>query len=191
MNASQYGVIVADPPWSYRDQGNNGAAKKHYPTMTTADICNMPIRDMATDSAVLFLWGTWPLLMNDVRAVGMAWGFEYVAGFPWVKLAKPPTVDLFGEPAIKPAYGTGFWVRGCSEPVTIWRRKKTQTIQTNMIGVISERMQHSRKPETVYDLAALYPGRKLDLFARAPRAGWDVFGNEVENSIQIAGMVPA
>ena len=39
----QYRVIYADPPWAYR-QGGRGAAKNHYHTMTTADICKMPDR---------------------------------------------------------------------------------------------------------------------------------------------------
>lgn len=35
-----YGVIYADPPWSYRQQGN-GAAARHYPTMTPDEINNL------------------------------------------------------------------------------------------------------------------------------------------------------
>ena len=42
----QYRVIYADPPWAYR-QGGRGAAKNHYHTMTTADICKMPVRKIA------------------------------------------------------------------------------------------------------------------------------------------------
>ena len=32
-----YGIIYADPPWSYRQQGN-GAAARHYKTMTPDEI---------------------------------------------------------------------------------------------------------------------------------------------------------
>jgi len=42
----QYSVIYADPPWAYQ-QGGRGAAKNHYHTMTTADICKMPVRKIA------------------------------------------------------------------------------------------------------------------------------------------------
>lgn len=42
----QYRVIYADPPWAYQ-QGGRGAAKNHYRTMTTADMCNMPIQKIA------------------------------------------------------------------------------------------------------------------------------------------------
>ena len=41
----QYDVIYADPPWSYKQSGN-GAAKHHYTTMTTEDICNLPVRKL-------------------------------------------------------------------------------------------------------------------------------------------------
>ena len=41
----QYRVIYADPPWAYH-QGGRGAAKNHYHTMTTEDICNMPVKSL-------------------------------------------------------------------------------------------------------------------------------------------------
>lgn len=44
----EYSVIYADPPWEYRQHGttekSRGTALKQYPTMTTADICNLPVR---------------------------------------------------------------------------------------------------------------------------------------------------
>lgn len=44
---------------------------------------------------------------------------------------------------------------------------------------------HSRKPEISYEIIErLYPNaRKLELFARRERAGWDAWGNEVENAV--------
>ena len=43
----EYSVIYADPPWEYRQHGttekSRGTALKQYPTMTTADICNLPV----------------------------------------------------------------------------------------------------------------------------------------------------
>ena len=54
----QYRVIYADPPWAYR-QGGRGAAKNHYHTMTTADICKMPVRKIAGGGGVgACLWTT-------------------------------------------------------------------------------------------------------------------------------------
>ena len=47
--------------------------------------------------------------------------------------------------------------------------------------------QHSRKPENSYELIESISFQPmLELFARPPvRGGWDVWGNEVENSIEI------
>lgn len=42
----QYKIIYADPPWAY-NQGGRGAAKNHYGTMSTADICKMPVQKIA------------------------------------------------------------------------------------------------------------------------------------------------
>ena len=43
----KYSVIYADPPWSYRQHGtgpkSRGNAAQHYHTMTTEDICALPM----------------------------------------------------------------------------------------------------------------------------------------------------
>ena len=44
----EYQVIYADPPWEYRQHGttakSRGNAAQHYPTMTTEDICKLPVK---------------------------------------------------------------------------------------------------------------------------------------------------
>jgi N6-adenosine-specific RNA methylase IME4 len=43
------------------------------------------------------------------------------------------------------------------------------------------RREHSRKPDEIHDrIEALVPGPYCELFARAPREGWDVWGNQTE-----------
>ena len=85
----KYEVIYADPPWSYRQQGSKeavrGMARQHYSTMSTEDICKLPVRKLGTDSAILFMWATFPN-MGDALKVMESWGFEYkTAAFVWVK----------------------------------------------------------------------------------------------------------
>ncbi|MCH7611705.1 MAG: adenine methyltransferase, partial [Chloroflexi bacterium] len=48
--------------------------------------------------------------------------------------------------------------------------------------------EHSRKPDEQYrKIERLYPGaRKLELFARRPRGGWSVWGNEVVSDVELA-----
>lgn len=59
----EYSVIYADPPWSYQQGGktksSHGIAKQHYQTMTTEDICNLPVRKICGGGS-LFSMGNFP-----------------------------------------------------------------------------------------------------------------------------------
>ena len=45
---------------------------------------------------------------------------------------------------------------------------------------------HSVKPQTLFDIIDMKAeGNKIELFARKPREGWDVWGNEVESSVAL------
>ena len=95
------------------------------------------------------------------------WGFEYVTGFPWVKLAGDPQRTLWGAWEYTPRYGTGFWVRGCTEPILVCKRGNvTPGDAGNFCGIVSENFHHSRKPENLFEYAEAYPGPYLELFAR-------------------------
>jgi N6-adenosine-specific RNA methylase IME4 len=178
-------VILADPPWAYRN-GGNGAAANHYPTMTAASLCALPVAELAGRDAVLLLWATWPQMREAMDLVD-AWGFRYVTGLPWIKVRGHPQADLWGEIAYRPTWGTGFWVRSCSEPLLIAKRGNARPPLDPPLGLLSRNFQHSRKPDNVYDYAEALPGPYLELFARRPRPGWDAWGNEVEGSIELAG----
>lgn len=190
-----YGVILADPPWKYggtdqfqpEGEDNFRAVRMRYPTMATAAICALPIADLAADDAVLLLWATAPLL-RDAFAVIDAWGFGYITKMPWIKLEGDPARTLWGEWAYRPQYGTGFWGRGCAEDVLICRRGKPKPPPAAAASVLllSENFGHSRKPENLYEYAEHFPGPYLELFARRPREGWDVFGNQVAGSVDLA-----
>ena len=50
-----------------------------------------------------------------------------------------------------------------------------------------KRGRHSQKPEAFLDLVeTVSPGPYLELFARRNRLGWDTWGNEVLNHVEIA-----
>lgn len=171
----RYGVVVADPPWRYR-QGETGSlqgrASAHYATMSDEEIYAMPISKLLANDAVLFLWGTWPKL-PEAQMLMKAWGFEHVTGFPWVKLNRKNGLSLY--------YGVGYWVRGCSEYVLVGRRGSVSPPRAEgFLGLMSPNMQHSRKPDDIYQIAESLPGPYLELFARRSRDRWDSFGNEVE-----------
>lgn len=164
----RWSLVYADPPWQYANTGLTGAAEDHYPTMSTDAICAMPIAEHVTDNAVLLLWVTNPLLPDGLR-VCEAWGFTYKTMYVWVKNR--------GTPA-------GFHVRSRTEMLWVCTRGQGMTISPENLpdNVIEAPVgKHSAKPPGVYDLIErVYPEcRKLELFCRSPRAGWDVWGNQV------------
>ena len=179
---TKYGVVICDPPWRYANAGCRGAAENHYSTMSVAEMCALPVSNLAAENSVLFLWATWPLLIEALDVM-KAWGFEYVSGLPWVKIEGEPSRDLWGDLFIKPQYGVGFWVRGCSEPLLIARRGTVSPQTSDLVGLLSPNFQHSRKPENVYHLAERLQGPYLEMFARRARYGWDSYGNEVAGSV--------
>ena len=178
----QYGVIVADCPWKYGNTGCRGAAENHYATMSVSDLAALPISLMASENAVLFQWATWPMLIEALDVM-RAWGFTYVTGLPWIKIQGDPSRNLWGELCITPQYGVGFWVRGCSEPLLIGRRGDVSPMTSDLIGLLSDNLHHSRKPENVYHIAERLPCPYLELFARRGRTGWDVWGHEAPSGL--------
>ena len=182
-----YKVIIADPPWGYANwsERKNGAAQAIYNTMSIADLCAMPVSQIAAPDSVLLMWATNPKLAEAMKLV-TAWGFEYVTKMSWVKISGNPQTNLWGEVEYKPHYGIGFWVRGCTEDILICKRGNAKPPRENgWVGIISKQFHHSRKPDNLYEFAESMTGPYLEMFARRRRAGWDVFGNEVESSIRL------
>lgn len=177
-------VIVADPPWEYRNSGTvkngefRGPAEVEYQTMSLEAIRRLPVMNVAGIDCVLYLWATLPNL-TAALSVMTAWGFDYKSGFPWIKLADDPNIDLWGQLNLKPQFGIGFWIRGCSELVLIGTRGKPQLPDNPYIGLLSKNFGHSRKPDNIHEIAEQLPGPYLEMFARRQRDGWSVFGNQI------------
>ena len=47
LPTKQFLVLYGDPPWRYDQDGGNGAAEGHYPTMSADEICALPVGDCA------------------------------------------------------------------------------------------------------------------------------------------------
>lgn len=178
----KYDVIYADPPWNYKQHGSKtkkrGMAEKHYSTMTTEEICNLPIKNVKSDIAVLFLWATFPNIFEAQKVIE-AWGFEYkTAAFVWVKKNKKAGTNF---------WGMGSYTRANAEPCLIAISKNTKAgkmVERHDIHQIIEAaaLKHSAKPpETRDKIVALMGGQlsKIELFARDYADGWDCWGNEV------------
>lgn len=85
---NEYKIIYADPPWTYRDKANAGerGAEYKYPCMTVAELCALPIRDIAAPDCLLAMWHVPPMPAEALRVVE-AWGFtlKTFKGFTWHK----------------------------------------------------------------------------------------------------------
>ena len=90
--SKKYDVIYADPPWDYKQKGSKnkkrGMAMQHYNTMSTDDICKIPVRNLTKDNSICLMWATFPNINQALKVMEM-WGFIYkTAAFVWVKKNK-------------------------------------------------------------------------------------------------------
>lgn len=166
-----YQVIYADPPWSYKNKKPRGNALKQYDTLSLEEISSLQIP--SAENSVLFLWITVPLLPFGF-SVMEAWGFKYKTMLTWVKLRQ---------------LGVGYYYRGQTEHLLFGTKGNIKSFRTRHRNVIATMPgKHSEKPEDFRKLieqSTYHLHNKLELFARKESAGWDVFGNEVKNSIML------
>lgn len=164
----RYPVLYADPPWRYDyAETDNRVIENQYPTMAIDEICAMPVADISTPDAVLFLWATSPKLREALRVIE-AWGFEYRTCAIWDKQK----------------IGMGYYFRQQHELLLVATRgaMPTPAPENRAASVITEpRTEHSVKPAKFAELIeAMYPTLpRIELFCRTPRDGWLAWGNQV------------
>ena len=179
QETKKYNIIYADPPWWYDQKNLSGAAEKHYETLDINDICSLNIEELADKDSVLFIWATFPQLKEAFKVI-KAWGFKYkTVAFVWIKQNKSGKGWFFG---------LGFWTRGNAEICLLATKGKPKRLSKRIHQlIISPVMEHSRKPaevrEKIVELVGELP--RLELFAREKTDGWDVWGNEVKNDVNI------
>lgn len=178
----KYGVIYADPPWQYRvysKKGWEGCAENHYPTMRVEDIKALPVERLADRDCALFLWVTFPCLLEGIEVL-QAWGFAYkTVAFVWVKQNQKAD-SLF--------FGMGHWTRCNAEVCLLGTRGRPKRRDAGIHQiVISHIEEHSRKPQEVRERIIHLMGDvpRIELFAREKADGFDVWGNEVESDIEL------
>ena len=173
---NKYQIIYADPPWQYKDKGG---AERHYNTIDNDKLSLMPIQDLCADDCALFMWATFPK-MQDALDLIKAWGFTYKTNaFTWVKKNKVED-SLF--------WGMGRWTRANAEVCLLATKGKPKRVDMGVHSVVEAKiMKHSQKPDEVAERIVRLCGElpRLEMFARQQRKGWDLFGNEVENSITV------
>jgi N6-adenosine-specific RNA methylase IME4 len=184
-----FGAIYADPPWAYKTYSGdaiparasrNGLAQAHYQTMPISDICALPVADIAAPDCALFVWVTWPTLLDAVALIE-AWGFTYkTCAFAWTK-GDARQAEFFRDD-ITPYMGLGYWTRANSEVCLLATRGRPKRLNADVRQAIVEpRREHSRKPDCVPSrIERLVAGPYLELFARTQRPGWTVWGNQTD-----------
>jgi N6-adenosine-specific RNA methylase IME4 len=179
----KYKTIVIDPPWKYGSWGKGSKKALYkgaktsipmpYSTMSIDEIKDLPIKNLASENCELYIWTTQKYLPYTFEII-RHWGFKYCQTITWCK--KP-----MGK-------GQGGIFCPTNEFLILSRlgkMPKVERIDSTWFQV-KRQNKHSKKPEFFQDLIELVsePNR-LEMFARRERDGWDVFGNEVNNSIDI------
>jgi N6-adenosine-specific RNA methylase IME4 len=106
-------------------------------------------------------------MLPEALSVMAAWGFTYRSHCVWVK----------------EHVGIGYWLRNRHELLLVGTRGSVPAPApgTQYRSVIEARVgEHSAKPAAFAEMIEeLFPNvPRVELFARAPRFGWDVWGNE-------------
>ena len=172
----KYSVIYADPPWHYDAWKNgNGIAKNHYNTMKIEEIIEIKdtIQKISDKNCVLFLWVTFPCLLEGLRTLH-EWGFKYkTCGFTWIKRNKVSDTWFFG---------LGHWTRANAEICLIAIKGTIKRVSNKVSQIVDTHIEeHSRKPEIVRDRIVKLVGDlpRIELFARKNADGWDCWGDEI------------
>lgn len=186
----KFPVVYADPPWRFKTWSHRGEGKgasQHYACMSLDDIKRLPVADIATDDAVLFLWVVQSMLPEAVEVI-RAWQFEFkTVGFFWVKMPQSwtdtPSQLTLMPPRIKPRLGLGYHTRSGAEQCWLAVRGKGYKRQSKSVAQVLHAPlgAHSRKPieiaNRIVELTGDIP--RIELFARTERPGWFAWGDEV------------
>ena len=193
LPTKKYTTIVVDTPWAYTDKlgskqavdgnttgmyGGVRSAEAHYGTLTIPEVATLPIPDLAEKNAHLYVWVT-NAFMDEAYDLIKGWGFKPKTIVTWVK-----TRNGIVE-AEKPedcAFGMGFYYRNMTEHAILAVRGSLKPLSHSIRNVVfAPRGEHSAKPNEAYEVfASVSPGPRLDMFARQPREGFELWGNQAE-----------
>jgi N6-adenosine-specific RNA methylase IME4 len=174
----KYSIILADPPWRYQRTNVQGGLETQYDTMDYDDIKQLPVEKIAAKDSMLFMWTTSTHLVEAAQLM-KHWGFQYKTVYRvWRKVYRSG----------KPITGIGYWSRVCYEFLLVGTRRgsrfayiKQRRVPARSQEISSVPSGHSKKPREVYEAIEEFgmEGRKVELFARQIREGWDSWGLEI------------
>ena len=181
----KYQITYADPPWRQSKGGkksvrpNSSGSELDYPVISLEEIeqhLYNAVLETTINSSVLFLW-TIDKYLFKAEEIANNLGYKLHARMIWNKVTGIPAAFTirFGHEYLLYMY------RGKMLPVAKTERGKIHSVFTEQV------QRHSQKPEIAYQIIErLYPDtKKLEMYARAKRQGWDAWGNEVESDIEL------
>ena len=170
----KYRTIVADPPWpiKWRGDASIGTKPLDYPTLTIAEIVALPVGDLTADACNLYLWTT-NQFVHEALGIIRAWGFQYRLLWTWCK-----------------NNGIGGHPRNATEHIVIASRGTTESLGRHAPATLNwlaaPAKGHSEKPQAFMDLIEkISPPPRIELFARRQRLGWDTWGNEALEHVEL------
>ena len=178
---NKYDLIVADPPWKQAKGGKKSVRPVSSGTELDYPVCSLEeIKEHLTqatslasgENSILFLW-TIDKYLFEAQKIAEELGYKLHARMIWDKVTGIPA-------AFTVRYGHEYLLymyKGKLTPVAIEERGKIHTVFREQVK------RHSQKPEISFEIInRLYPtARKLELYARTEREGYDCWGNEVNN----------
>lgn len=198
--AVKYRTIVADPPWpiNWPSSGTRRAGKTAaaltapcmnkdyirrplpYETMSVEEITALPVVELVADDANLFMWTLDRFVIDgSAAAIVEAWGFA------------PRAHMLVWR---KRSAGLGRIFRPAHELMILGRRGDSALAELSLPTVfdwkqpyVNGAKAHSAKPDGALDtIEQLSPAPRLEMFARRNRLGWETWGNEALEHVELA-----
>lgn len=174
----KYNLIYADPPWKQSKGGkkkvreNSSGKELDYPVCSLEEIKQHLEQavSLTEGNSILFLW-TIDKYLFEAQRIAEDLGYKLHARMVWDKVTGIPS-------AFTVRYGHEYLLymyKGKLTPIATEERGKIHT-------VFREKVQrHSQKPQIAYEIIErLYPNtKKIELYARNHREGWDCWGNEI------------
>jgi N6-adenosine-specific RNA methylase IME4 len=172
----KYKTVVIDPPWQptlgatwHSRLSDKGAPQRFYDTLSVQEIIRL--KPPLAEQAHLYIWAV-TQHVDWAYQVARAWNAEPITLLTWKK----------------PGLGVGRF-RCNTEHVLVCRIGDRQGNPFGKGGRHAQategtlfcwpRGKHSEKPDDFFRLVeTLSPAPRLEMYARKPRSGWDVWGKE-------------
>lgn len=203
-----YRTVVVDPPWPMPETGKTtrgetdtkgvytakggrkvdgtwwgrhrgGTIQLPYSTMSLDEIERLPVDGMADENAHLYVWTT-NRFVEETYEIVRRWEFKPAQLLVW---AKPPMGVGFGGAFTTTTEFILFARRG-----SLPRAPRQDSSWWNWSRPYENgHIAHSAKPDAFLDMVEqVSPGPYLELFARRARFGWDYWGDQSLETVELA-----